>query len=169
MMWFMRTLNRKSEKTSQLPSDPMITGAKFTELKEKLDYLKTKARPQTAVEVARLAEMGDFSENYAYQAAKGRLRGINNNILKLEHQLNRAEIIAPKNDDRVQVGHTVVIECDGKEKTYQILGSSETDPTRGIISQNSPIGSALLNKKIGETVKIQLANKEVEYKIISIK
>ncbi len=165
----MRTLNRKSENKSQLPSDPMITGAKFAELKEKLEYLITKARPQTAQEVARLAEMGDFSENYAYQAAKGRLRGINNNILKLEHQLNRAEIIAPKNDDRVQVGHMVVIECEGKSKTYQILGSSETDPTRGIISQNSPIGSALLNKKIGETVKIQLANKEVEYKIISIK
>ncbi len=165
----MRTLNRKAEKQSELPSDPMITGAKFAELKEKLEYLKTTARPQTAVEVARLAEMGDFSENYAYQAAKGRLRGINNNILKLEHQLNRAVIIAPGGGGRVQVGHTVIIECDGKEKTYQILGSSETDPTRGIISQNSPIGSALLNKKIGETVKIQLADKEVEYKIISLK
>ena len=164
----MRTLDRKSEKKSQLPSDPMITGAKFTELKEKLEYLKTKARPQTAIEVARLAEMGDFSENYAYQAAKGRLRGINNNILKLEHQLNRAEIIAPKNDDRVQVGHVVTVEVNGKEKTFQILGSSETDPTKGIISQNSPIGSALLGKKIGDTVKIQLANKEAEYTIKSI-
>lgn len=164
----MRTLNRKSENKSQLPSDPMITRAKFAELKEKLEYLKNKARPQTAVEVARLAEMGDFSENYAYQAAKGRLRGINNNILKLEHQLNQAVIIKPKSNDRVSVGHTVVIEYEGKQKTYQILGSSETDPTRGIISQNSPIGSALLNKKIGETVKIQLAGKEVEYAIISI-
>ncbi len=164
----MRTLNRKSENKSQLPSDPMITRAMFAELKEKLEYLKTKARPQTAQEVARLAEMGDFSENYAYQAAKGRLRGINNNILKLEHQLNRAEIIAPSASEFVQVGNTVVIECEGKAKTYQILGSSETDPTRGIISQNSPIGAALLGKKIGETVKIQLANKEVEYTITSI-
>lgn len=163
----MRTLDRKSEKQSQLPTDPMITEAKFLELKEKLEYLKNKARPQTAAEVARLAEMGDFSENYAYQAAKGRLRGINNNILKLEHQLNRAVIIKPKSSDRVSVGHTVVVECEGKEKTYQILGSSETDPTRGIISQNSPIGSALLNKKIGETIKIRLANKEVEYKIVT--
>lgn len=164
----MRTLNRKLEKQSRIPSDPMITRAKFAELKEKLEYLKTKARPQTAAEVARLAEMGDFSENYAYQAAKGRLRGINNNIIKLEHQLNQAEIIAPHHDDRVQVGHTITVECEGKEKTYQILGSSETNPTRGIISQNSPIGSALLGKKIGETVKIQLANKEVDYTIISI-
>lgn len=146
----------------------MITGAKFTELKNKLEHLKTVARPQTAIEVARLAEMGDFSENYAYQAAKGRLRGINNNILKLEHQLNRAVIIAPKNDDCVQVGHTVIVEVSGKEKTFQILGSSETDPTKGIISQNSPIGSALLGRKIGDTVKIQLASKEVKYTIISI-
>ncbi len=166
-MYPMRTLDRKSEKKSQLPADPMITKAKFLELQEKLDYLKTKARPQTAAEVARLAEMGDFSENYAYQAAKGRLRGINNNILKLEHQLNRAVIITPTNSDRVQVGHTVTVECDGKEKTFQILGSSETDPTRGIISQNSPIGSALLNKKIGDIVIIT-TNKTIEYKIIAI-
>lgn len=164
----MRTLDRKTDKKSQLPSDPMITPAKFAELSANLAHLKNVARPQTAQEVARLAEMGDFSENYAYQAAKGRLRGINNTILKLEHQLNRAEIIAPSASEFVQVGNTVVIECEGKEKTYQILGSSETDPTRGIISQNSPIGAALLNKKIGETVKIQLANKEVEYTIISI-
>ena len=165
---FMRTLDRKSEKQSQLPSDPMITEVKFLELKEKLEYLKNKARPQTAAEVARLAEMGDFSENYAYQAAKGRLRGINNNILKLEHQLNRAVIIKPKNNDRLAVGHTVTVESNGKSKTYQILGSSETDPTRGIISQNSPIGSALLGKKVGEIVNVTLGNKQTEYKITSI-
>lgn len=165
----MRTLDRKPGKFGQMKNDPLMTEAKFNELKKKLEGLK-KSRPQAAAEVARLAELGDFSENVEYQLAKGRLRSINNRILTLETQLNQAEIIEkPRTSDIVGIGSTVVIERGEKEKTYQILGSSETDPTKGIISHTSPIGAALVGKKIGDKVKILLANgKEIEYKIIEI-
>lgn len=162
----MRVPYRKPGKFSQIKPDPLLTEAKFAELKNKLARLKS-VRPQAAAEVARLAEMGDFSENAEYQIAKGHLRGINLGILKLENQLNNAVIITPqKQTDTVQVGHTVTVAVNGKEKTYQILGSSETSPGKGIISHNSPIGAALVGRKVGETVKIRLADKEVEYRIV---
>ena len=159
---------RKPGKFSQVKSDPLMTQAKFDELEVKLKKLKA-IRPQAAQEVARLAELGDFSENVEYQLAKGRLRGINSGILKLERQLNDAEIIAPnKKTDIARVGHTVTIECNGKQKTYQILGSSETKPEKGIISHNSPIGSALIGRRVGDVVKIKVGEKEVEYRVIRI-
>ncbi len=164
----MRTLNRKSEKNDQANQDPLMTQAKFAELTEKLEKLKKK-RPEAAAEVTRLAELGDFSENVEYQLAKGRLRGINNRIMMLEVQLNQAEIIKrSRASDRVEIGCMVTIENGGKQKTYQILGSSETDPKRGIISHSSPIGSALMGKKVGEKIKIKLAGKEVEYVILKV-
>ena len=84
--------------------------------------------------------------------------------------MNHAVIIEPqKQTNTVQLGHTVTIDSNKKQKSYLILGSSETNPEQGIISHNSPIGSALIGRKVGDFVKIKLANKEVEYKIIKIK
>ncbi len=148
--------------------DPVMTQEKFDELKQKLESLK-KRQPTAAQEVARLAELGDFSENVEYQLAKGRLRGINNSILRLDTLMNIAEIISvSKHTDTVQLGQTVTVEVNGKTKTYQILGSSESDPQKGIISQSSPIGAALIGRKVGERVQIRLKDTQVEYKIVTI-
>jgi len=160
---------RKPGKFSQIKSDPMMTRVKFDELNAKLEKLKA-IRPTAAKEVARLAELGDFSENVEYQLAKGRLRGINDKILRLEREINDAEIITTnKKTDRVEIGHTVTIESLGQQKIFQILGSSETRPEKGIISHNSPIGSALLGHRVGETIKVKAGEKVMEYKIIKIK
>jgi len=161
---------RKPGKDSLIKADPFLTRAKFNELEKKLDRLKNISRPQAAAEVSRMAQMGDFSENTGYQYAKGRLRGINHAILDIENQLKNAKIIEPATDtNTVQTGHTVTIESNGKQKTYQILGSTETNPRKGIISHNSPIGSALIGSSVGDKVEIKLADKTVAYKIISIK
>ncbi len=161
---------RRKETYIKPKPDPYLTEAKFNELKNKLERLKTYTRPKAAQEVRRLAEMGDFSENVGYQVAKGRLRGLNQRILEIEDHLKNAVIFHPnKNTQVIQLGHSVTIESNGKEKTYTILGSSETDPTTGIISHNSPIGSALLGHQVGDEVKIELANgKELNFKIIKI-
>lgn len=160
---------RKPGKFSLIKHDPILTPDKLTELKNKLHKLKEYSRPAAAAEVSRLAELGDFSENMEYQLAKGRLRGINNSILKLEHQINQAVVVEPPaNVDTVQIGHTVTIESGGKQKTYQILGSAETKPERGIISHLSPIGSALLGHCVGESIQILLAGKETTYTIVKI-
>jgi transcription elongation factor GreA len=165
----MRTPIRKPGKYTHLKPDPNLTEEKYNELQEKLEKLKKFSRPNAAVEVRRLAEMGDFSENAAYQIAKGRLRGINQRILDIEDHLKRAVIIKPSNNiNKVQLGCKVTVEANNKLKTYLILGSAETNPAEGIISHNSPLGSALMGRKIGDMIKVELSNKEVEYKIVEI-
>ena len=149
--------------------DPLLTEDKFLELKKKLERLKKIVHPQAAAEVRRLAETGDFSENAGYQNAKGRLRGINQKILILEDQINHSQIIkSQKQTDKVQLGHTVSLSINNDTKTYKILGSTESDPKKGIISVHSPIGSALIGKKIGDVVTINLANSKTEYLITKI-
>lgn len=164
----MQTPYRKPGKFSQIKLDPIITEGKYQELTRTLERLK-KTQPAAAAEVSRLAELGDFSENAEYQLAKGKLRGINQRILVLENQLRQAEVISPKKQhDTVTVGSTVVVETQNKTKTYQILGSSETDPKKGIISHNSPLGEALVGKRVGETITIKIGTAEASYTIRSI-
>ncbi len=164
----MQTPQRKPGKFTSLQTDPHLTESKYRELKNKLETLKNHSQPRAIAEVKRLAEMGDFSENAAYQIAKGRLRGINRGILILEDQLKRALIIKPKTTDTVQIGSTVTVLVNEKLKDYTILGSSETDPTKGVISHNSPIGAGLLGSKVGETEKIKVNDKIIEYRIVEI-
>ena len=159
---------RKPGKYTNLKPDQHLTEAKFNELKVKLNRLKFN-RPRLAEEVKKYASDGDFSENAAYQIAKGRLRGMNQKILEIEDHLKRAMIIKPnKYSSLVQLGSNVTVDIAGRQKTFLILGSTETDPARGVISRNSPIGAALIGKKIGDQIKIKLADKIVEYIIIKI-
>lgn len=164
----MRVPTRKSDKIPVKEKDYFFSGEKYKELECKLERLKEK-RPIEAREVKRLAEMGDFSENAGYQLAKSRLRGINQRILDLEDMLKKAEIINVKEDTSVvQVGHQVTFMVKNETKTYRILGGSETNPDKGIISHLSPLGSKLLNKKIGNKIKVGPPGKEKIYQIIKI-
>jgi transcription elongation factor GreA len=158
---------RKPGKYSQQPFDPLMTQTKLAELSRTLEKLKA-SRPALAAEVARLALLGDFSENVEYQLAKGRLRGLNQRILELEYQVDHATIIEQNNSDAVLVGSTVVVEVSGQKKTFQILGSAETNPAKGIISHTSPIGAALIGRKVGETVEIKVGKNLIKYTICGI-
>jgi len=164
----MRVPIRKPGKYTHDKPDPHLTEEKFIELKRKLENLKKSVIP-AADEVRRTAAMGDLSENAAYQVAKGKLRGINERILELDAHLKHAVIIQTiKNTETLQLGHTVTIEMEGKKHSYLMLGSTESDPLKGIISHNSPIGSALMGHKVGDKVKVRLKSKEIECTIISI-
>jgi len=166
----MRTPQRKIGKYAHLRPDHHITKEKYHKLQSELDKLKNHIRQPLIKEVKRLALMGDFSENAAYQIAKGRLRGVNQRMVDIENMLKRSTIIkSDRNSNIVKLGTTVVVETNKKQKTFHILGSTETDPNKGIISHNSPIGKALMNKKIGETLFVEINNKKIEYKIIKIK
>jgi transcription elongation factor GreA len=164
----MQVPRRKPGQFTHLLPDPLVTQAKFDELTQKLERLKI-ARPRAAAEVARLAELGDFSENVEYQLAKGKLRGINNGITELEKQLIAARVFTPnENIDVIELGHTVTVEVEGMQKKFQILGSTETKPGQGVISHNSPLGSVLIGKSVGDRVILKLPAKIVEYTIIKI-
>ena len=159
---------RKKETYRQPPLNPHITLSKFQELKNNLEKLEKKQRLESQ-EVKRLAAMGDFSENAGYQLAKGRLRGLNYRILKIQNQLKQAEIIPEQpNNDRVQLGNTVSIDNNGKISKYQILGSLETNPKTGIISNSSPLGQALLGQQLGDIIEMKLRETIKKYKIIKI-
>lgn len=167
-MWYMRVPIRKSEKYTYLAVDPHMTSEKFDELSEKLARMKL-ARPALAREVARLAENGDFSENAEYQIAKGKLRGLNQRMDEIQSHLNRAIIITQgSSDGTVQMGSTVVVEVNGKQKTFRILGSSEAKPESGVISYQSPIGAALIGKRAGEEAVIKTKKGETAYCVISV-
>lgn len=164
----MQTPIRKAGKYTSLKPDPCMTLKKYHELQRKLENMKLK-RPFLIKEVKTLALDGDFSENHAYSLAKGRLRGINQRILDIENHLKKAKIIdQKKNRNKVELGCTVTIKINNKNKTYQILGSSETNPDKNIISHNSPLGQALMGYKTGDKMKILIAQKEVECEILKI-
>ena len=164
----MRVPKRKSEERVFVPTDPHITQAKHDQLERQLERFK-KSVPALAQEVMFHAKNGDFSENAPYQIAKGKLRGVNARILELGQQINKAVIIeGAGNSDIIRLGSRVTVEANGLAKTYQILGSAETNPLQGVISHNSPLGAALLGHKAGETVKLELNKKFVEYRIIKI-
>lgn len=149
--------------------DPYLTEDKFVELKNRLERLKKHTRLRLMKEVATHAENGDFSANAAYQIAKGKLRGVNQAIIEIEEHLKQAILINTKQAGAcVKLGSRVTVELDGKVKTYLILGSSEVNLSKNIISHNSPIGSALLNKKVGESVMVNLKDKILVCKIIKL-
>ncbi len=164
----MRIPYRKPGIYSQMKQDPLLTADKLEDLKKKLENLKN-SQPFAASEVARLAELGDFSENAEYQMAKGRLRGINGGIFNLQKQIDNAILIENSdNTESVRIGNTVTLEMNGKIKKYKLLGSVESDPTNGIISHNSPVGMALVGRKIDEEFEIERESGNIKCKIISI-
>lgn len=164
----MQVPKRKAGQYTFDKKDPHMTEDKFRDFKNKLERLK-KIRPELISEVKRLALDGDFSENHAYSLAKGRLRGINQGILDIEKQLKNAVIIKKSNTGRVDIGSVVEIEINGRIKEFTILGSSETNPSGGIISHLSPIGEALMGKKAGDQISVALKDRSVVYKIIKVK
>jgi len=164
----MQVPKRKKENWIRPKADPHISQGKFDALERRLIQLKEVERPQMSIEVKRLAEMGDFSENAGYQLSKSKLRGINNKILKIEHHLKHAIIIEKTNTSTVQLGHTVTIEVNGKEKEYTIMGSAEVNLDRNTISHNSPIGSALIGHEVGDEIDIKLKDRTLRCKILDI-
>lgn len=166
----MQITRRESEELRKRDDGPIhLTENGFRFLKEKLTRLK-QVLPERIVETARTAAFGDRSDNAEYKAAKGILRRTHYQILEIQEQIKRVVIIKPGRNasGTVQIGSTVVLEVNGKQKTYQILGSQETDPTKGFISYKSPLGTALMNHKKGDVVAIPTKNGFQEYRILEI-
>jgi len=164
----MRVPFRQPGKYALIKPDRHITQIKFDKLEAQL--AKLLVTRQTAIdEVQKYAFEGDFSENAPYQIAKGRLRGINQKILEIEDALSHAEIIKTSGQKHtVQLGCSVTIKINNETKTYQILGSAETNPQAGIISFRSPFGEALMGHKINDIITLQIGKKEVTCQIVKI-
>ncbi|BCX16155.1 MAG: transcription elongation factor GreA [Candidatus Parcubacteria bacterium] len=147
-----------------------LSKEKVEELKKRLQELKTTKRFEIADKLKRAKEHGDLSENFEYAQAKDEQEKLEKEIFDLENLIKNAQIITkPKNKNVVSVGSTVSLKQDGKLVSYTIVGSQESDPLNYKISNVSPIGKALLGKKVGDKVKVKTPKGlEIELEILKI-
>lgn len=167
----MRLPQRKSEQNRKYggAEDSHLTAEAVERLKEDVRRLE-RTRPKVVEELSAAREMGDLSENAAYQHAKGRLAGIDRRLHVLKERIKNAVIIerGAGDDGTVCLGCTVTVLVNGRERRYDIVGSQEADPTAGKISHSSPVGAALLGHRSGDRVKIEINGRTVEYEIADV-
>ena len=149
-----------------------ITDDGLKKLEDELEYLKTEGRAHIAEKIKVARGYGDLSENSEYDEAKNEQAKIEARIVEIEAMLKNVEIIedVKGNAKSVVVGVTVKVldEEYGDECEYRVVGSTEADPRNGKISDESPVGKALLGKKIGEEVIVEAPGGEFKLKILSI-
>lgn len=139
----------------------------FADLETELNERKTQTRTKIADDIEHARSQGDLSENAAYKSALEEKEFNENRISELEEMLQNAEIQTEVAGDRIGLGSAVLISnvATGQKSKYVLVGQTEADPTAGKISIESPIGSALMDKKIGNLVKISLPTGEVTYRV----
>lgn len=151
----------------------ILTAKGAAELEKQLEYLKTVARKAVAEQIKTAREFGDLSENAEYDEAKNEQSRIEGEILRIEKQLRNASVIDEKKitTNVVGLGSVVVVEevGNGGPVTYTIVGSTEANPLQGRISNESPVGAALLGRCKNEEVEVQSPGGSFLYRIIDIK
>jgi transcription elongation factor GreA len=142
------------------------------ELESKLDYLIKVKRAEMAERVKQAREFGDISENAEYDAAKDEQGMVEDEIKRLEYMLANAEIIDDlnKKSNKMSIGSKVKIQdiSTGEVYEYKVVGSAEANFAKSRISNESPLGAALLNKKKGDMVTVNAPAGEINYKIVNV-
>ena len=149
-----------------------VTRDGLKKIEEELEYLRTVKRAQVAQRLHDAMGEGDIDENAEYDDANNEQSFVEGRILTLEAMIKNAVLIQAegKRRDQVGLGSTVTVSEDGGEaETYHLVGSAEADPRQGRISNESPLGRALLGKRIGDTVTISAPAGTLSFQIISIR
>lgn len=148
-----------------------LTNEKFTELKKELEVLKTERRKEIADHLEYAKKLGDLSENAEYHQAREDQAEVEDRINRLENLLKNATITGATRSDVITVGSTVRLVKDGDNKShlFTIVGSEEADMSHGKVSNMSPMGSALLGHKEGDSIDVQTPKGMVRYKVAAIK
>lgn len=148
----------------------LITKEGLEKMQKELEDLRTTKRAEVAQRLKEAIAMGDLSENSEYDEAKNAQAFLEGRIVQLEQQIRTAQIIVKGKKNRIDVGSTVTIE-DMEEyvkETVTIVGSAESNPFEGRISNESPVGRALVGAKAGDIVEADAPNSVIKYKVISI-
>ncbi len=146
-----------------------VTAEKLERMKRTLYELEVLERPKIVEDVARSRALGDLSENAEYQDAKARMGRIDGRIFSLKERIKNAIPIEPGTDQgAARVGSRVTVRVNDAERTYHLLGSQESDPTRGRISHLSPLGKALLGAIAGDVVHIDAPAGRIAVEIIAV-
>ena len=153
-----------------------LTKEGFQKLQDELEHLRTVKRQEVADRLHEAMEGGELIENAEYEAAKNEQAFVEGRIQELETLLASARVIEEEKEKNhqpsgtVEIGSTVTIQEQGFDaETYTIVGAAEANPREGKISNESPIGKAILNHEIGETVHVETPNGMYKVKIIKVK
>ncbi len=151
-----------------------LTKEGYKELEERLLYLKSTGRVEVAEKIRFARSFGDISENSEYDAARNEEAAMELEISEIEEKLRKAKIISKLKVDQNKVNIGCTVEVYDKEfdetVTFKIMGSSESNPAQGLISNESPIGKALIGKEVGDVVVVDNPGVDkIQYKVLSIK
>lgn len=148
-----------------------ITKNGLEDLKNELEELTTKVRPEVINAIKEARALGDLSENAEYHAAKEKQSVVEARIRELEYLIENATVIEEGDTSEVRIGSTVEIKYidDGEVEEYKIVGSTEADPFENKISNSSPIAQAIIGKKVKEKASVESPNGNYEVEIVSIK
>ncbi|MCL4387010.1 MAG: transcription elongation factor GreA [Patescibacteria group bacterium] len=145
----------------------LFTKEGYEKVKKERDELI--ALRQEAVEnLARARELGDLSENSLYKAARARLSSIDNRIRRLSELLKIGEVVEKPTGETIGIDSIVTVTDGKKIRVFHIVGGYESDPLSGKISHNSPIGKALVGKRVGDSINVDVPAGKVSYKILKI-
>ena len=145
-----------------------ITESGQRELERELDELKSR-RGEIADKIAAARDFGDLSENAEYDAAREAQGLLETRITEIETILQNASIIQAGSSSTVVLGSTVELEANGKAVVYTVVGPVEADPLEGKVSNESPIGQALMGKAVGDTVTISTPKGELAYTVVALR
>lgn len=147
-----------------------LTKEGLENLQKELDFLKTTKRDEIAEKIEIARSYGDLSENAEYDEAKNDQAVVEARIAEIDNMLKNAVVIEDVDTGKVRPGATVVVKNlkMNKDFTYKIVGSNEADPLHGLLSDESPVGSALMDKAPGEVVSVETPAGVIEYQIVEI-
>lgn len=148
----------------------LLTSEGYLDLETELNTLKSEDRPRIIEAIKEARAQGDLSENADYDAARDEQAKIEARIQELEYMLEHAKIIEKASGDKVAVGTTVTVKYvdDDEEEEYSIVGSMEADPFENKISNESPIGKAIIGKKEGDIIDVESPTGSYKIKIVKL-
>ena len=146
-----------------------LSAESLDDLKRELLTLNNTTIPEIAKRIDEAKQQGDLSENAEYHQAREDMAWAQGRLVEVEKIINSAKIIVKQSTGMISVGDTVTVEINGKEKKYTIVGPQEINPTKGLISNESPLGEAFIGHKIGEKVEIVVPSGKMVYLIKEIK
>ena len=150
--------------------DILLTSEGFLELEEELNNLKNVRRPRVIEAIKDARAQGDLSENADYDAARNEQAEVEGRIKQIEFMLANAQIIEKSSNHTVDLGSTVTISYvdDDEEEVYSIVGRMEADPFENKISNESPLGKAIIGKKEGDTINVESPTGSYQIKIVKV-
>ena len=146
----------------------VLTKEGLEALQAEYDDLVVAKRPDAVIRLSNARELGDLSENSEYSGAKDALAFMDGRIAELEEVLHGAKVVTTHSKGHVDVGSKVTLHLKGKEIEFHIVGEWEADPTVKKISHSSPLGKALMGKKVGEQIEVEAPAGRILYKVVRI-